>query len=75
MKRAYTYSDASVFKVREALKSLPATSVDAERAFSIAAGFATKRRARISPKFLLTLMFARRYFDKVDREAMAESST
>jgi len=48
-------------KVYNAIKSLPPTSVEAERAFSAAGLFITKLRSRLSDDSVNLLCFLRKY--------------
>jgi hypothetical protein len=51
-------------KLFRALKSIPPTSVEAERAFSSLGLFANKIRNRLNPETLDALSFLRQYFIK-----------
>ena len=46
----------------DALKSIPPTTVEAERAFSAAGLFVTKMRCRLGDKIIDELCFLRKYF-------------
>ena len=52
-------------KIFLAIKSLPPTSVEAERAFSAAGLFVTKLRTRLSDKTIDTLCFLRKNIDRI----------
>jgi hypothetical protein len=51
-------------KLFRALKSIPPTSVESERAFSSQGRFANKIRNRLNPETLDALSFLRQYFIK-----------
>ena len=50
----------------KALCSIPAASIESERAFSVAGGFATKIRSQLSDKTLDRFLFAKCYFKNQD---------
>ena len=52
--------------VDQALRTIPPTSVEAERAFSAAGIFITKLRARLSEKSMDSLMVLKYYFRSID---------
>ena len=52
----------TLLKIHNALKSIPPTSVEAERAFSAAGLFVTKMRCQLSNKTIDELCFLRKYF-------------
>ena len=52
--------------VDRALRTIPPTSVEAERAFSAAGLFVTKLRARLSEKSIDSLMVLKFYFKSMD---------
>jgi hypothetical protein len=56
-------------KLYKALASIPAASIESERAFSIAGGFATKIRSQLSDKTLDKFSFAKTYFKNQDLAA------
>lgn len=47
------------------LKSIPPTSVESERAFSVSGNFCTKLRSRLSDKTIDDLCFLRGHFNKI----------
>jgi hypothetical protein len=51
-------------KLFKALKTIPPTSIEAERAFSSAGIFITKLRNRLSPTTIDALMFLKHFFNK-----------
>lgn len=56
--------------VHRALLSIPAASIESERAFSVAAGFATKIRSRLSDTTLDNFAFAKFKFKANDRKVV-----
>jgi hypothetical protein len=50
----------------KALSSIPAASIESERAFSVAGDFATKIRSQLRDKTLDRFLFAKCYFKNQD---------
>jgi hypothetical protein len=57
-------------KLHKALSSIPASSIESERAFSVAGNFATKIRSRLSDKTLDRFSFAKCYFKNENMAVM-----
>ena len=55
-------------KLYQALCSIPATSVESERAFSAVGLFVTKLRSNLGDKSIDSLLFLRSHFKKEERE-------
>ena len=53
---------SNITKVFEAVKTIPATSVEAKRAFSAAGLFATKIRSRLSDRNINALCLLRAFY-------------
>jgi DNA polymerase III sliding clamp (beta) subunit (PCNA family) len=49
-------------KLLDALKTIPPTSIESERAFSISSNFCTKKRSSLSDKSLNALTFLKYFF-------------
>ena len=58
----------SLKKLKEAIATIPATSVEAERAFSAAGLFVTKLRTRLQDDLIDVLCFLRAHFLKEQKE-------
>ncbi|GFU76837.1 histone-lysine N-methyltransferase SETMAR [Trichonephila clavipes] len=54
----------NIIKLCDALKTMPPTSVEAERAFSAAGLFVTKLRTRLSDKNIVNVRTCQRWFSK-----------
>jgi len=64
---------AKLKSLREALLSIPAASIECERAFSVASNFATKIRSKLSDQTLDRFCFAKSYFK--NKKGLKKSST
>ena len=58
----------TLYKTSKALLSIPATSVPAERVFSLAGFIVRKRRARLTSGNVNTLIFLNKNFDSIPKE-------
>ena len=56
-----------LIKLKQALETIPSSSTDSERVFSVAGRFVTKIRNRLSPKSLDNFTFGNSYFKKLDQ--------
>ena len=56
-----------LIKLKQALETIPSSSTDSERVFSVAGRFVTKIRNRLSPKSLDNFTFGNYYFKKLDQ--------
>ena len=59
-----------LLKLKQALETIPSSSTDSERVFSVAGRFVTKIRNRLSPKSFDNFTFGNSYFKKLDQNRL-----